>query len=104
MAECAACGKLEASRVIGGALLCTACAEDIDVEVAALRADGKPVNVAGLARARYRELFAAGNYTLRDIPEQLATRLKVHAARSGQSMRGIYLAAAEEYLDKHAIP
>lgn len=83
---------------MGGTLLCRPCAADIEMEINKLRAEGKPVNVMNIARRIFRETYSAGNYLLRDIPEELWNQAKHKAVDEGLSLRELILKALHEYL------
>lgn len=87
MKNCDACGDPKANNSIGGAMLCHRCFEDVRVQVDALRAQGKPTNAMGIARAMFRETHSAGNYLLRDIPKELMDQIRGQAHQRGVSMR-----------------
>jgi len=72
MKICDACGK----KVSGGAdidsvLICKDCAVDIREEINNLKTKGKTVNVKHIARKLFKAEHSAGNYLLRDIPDEL---------------------------------
>lgn len=99
MRACDACGRTKGAMIgIGGATICRQCDPDVRAEMDALRADNKPVNVMQIARKIFRETHSAGNYLLRDIPEELWKRAKHHAADSGDSLRDIILKSLDAYL------
>jgi hypothetical protein len=98
MSDCAACGKPNANQGIGGVLICHQCSPDIHAEIETLRSDGKPVNVAHIARRIYRETNSAGNYLLRDIPQDLWDQAKHRAVDEGASLRDLILKALRSYL------
>jgi hypothetical protein len=84
---------------MGGASLCSSCAEDVRIEIDRLRAEGKPVNAMGIARKIFRETHSAGGYLLRDIPEDLWTAAKHKAVDEGLSLRDLLLKALREYIN-----
>lgn len=99
MRQCEACGITQMlSGSLGGVLLCKAHMADILAEVDALRADGKQVNVAGIARRMYREANGANTYLLRDVPDALITAAKRKALDQGMSLRELILDALRAYL------
>ena len=99
MELCDACGKpLKGGIDMGGAMLCRDCEPGIRMEMEALRAAGKPVNVLHIAKRIYRETHDAGNYLLRDIPEDLWTKAKHRAIDDGDSLRDLILKSLHEYL------
>lgn len=103
--QCAACGttkKLGPS--LGGVLLCNDHYHDISAQVAQLRAEGKQVNVAGIARQMFREQYSTGNYILRDIPKELWDTAKHKAFDDGVSLRELVLTAIEKYVVDHGKP
>jgi len=89
-------------------MICRQCEPDIRIEMDKRRAEGKPVNVMQIARAKFREEHNAGNYLLRDIPEDLWKRAKHHedlwkrakhhAADTGDSLRDIILKSLDSYV------
>jgi hypothetical protein len=83
-------------------MLCKEHYADISAEVEAIRAEGKQVNVAGMARRMFREQYSTGNYILRDIPSELWGRARQRAFSEGVSLRELTLKAIQEYLDKTA--
>jgi hypothetical protein len=101
MKKCEACGTTKnIIGSLGGVLLCKDHFADISAEVDALRAEGKQVNVMGIARRMFREQFSTGNYILRDIPSELWDKAKHRAIEEGVSLRELILNAIEEYV-KH---
>lgn len=97
MSDCTACGK---PRAIGGDLLCPPCADEVQIRIDKLRADGKPVNALHIARALFREEHAGGNYLLRDIPADLWAEAKHKAIDNGQSLRDLLLTALREHVKR----
>jgi len=101
MRQCAACGTTKnLGPSLGGVLLCRDHYHDISAQVDQLRAEGKQVNVAGIARQMFREQFSTGNYILRDIPKELWDAAKERAFKDGVSLRELILTATQTYLDK----
>ena len=98
MRQCEACGTTQNLGSLGGVLLCRAHMADIQAEVEALRADGKQVNVMGIARRMYRETNGANTYLLRDIPDNLTVSAKRRALEQGISLRELILDALRAYL------
>lgn len=98
MKLCDACGNPKASIGMGGAILCRDCEPDIRVEMDALRQAGKPVNVLHIAKRIFRETHDAGNYLLRDIPDDLWVKAKHRAVDDGSSLRDLVLKAIHTYL------
>ena len=99
MRQCEACGTTQQlNGSLGGVLLCKAHMADIMAEVEALRADGKQVNVAGIARRMYREANGTNTYLLRDVPDDLMTAAKRKAFEQGVSLRELILDALRAYL------
>lgn len=97
--KCEACGTTKnVAGSLGGVLLCKAHMADISAEVDALRAEGKQVNVMGIARRMFREQYSTGNYILRDIPAELWDKAKHRAIDDGMSLRELVLEAVEKYL------
>lgn len=98
---CTACGSnVMPQNSMGGALICRQCEPDIRERMAALREAGKPVNVIQIAKKYFRETHSAGNYLLRDIPEELWKRTKYRAVTDGTSIRDLILKALYDYIDK----
>lgn len=97
MKPCEACGKPNANIGLGGVTLCRPCSEDVKAEIDQLRAAGKPVNAAQIARRLFRETHSAGNYLLRDIPDDLWTEAKHKAVDEGLSLRDLILKAMRSY-------
>lgn len=97
---CDGCGSPKIAIGMGGARLCRTCAEDVRPEMERLRAEGKPVNVLQIARSMFRETHSAGNYLLRDIPQELWDRAKHRGVDEGLSLRDLILKALHAYLDK----
>ena len=97
MATCDVCGQM-ATGSLGGVPLCRAHTEDVRAEIDDLRAQGKQVNAAGIARRMYRELNGAKNYMLRDIPDEMMREMKMHAAANGGSVRDLILVAVAQFL------
>ena len=101
MRTCDACGKpLQGGISMGGALICRECEPDIKSEIDRLQAEGKPVNAIAIARSIFRETHSAGNYLLRDIPEELWTVAKHKAVDKGMNLRELILDAVREYVCK----
>jgi hypothetical protein len=96
---CVACGKPGNAHIsMGGTSLCRTCSADIEIEVNKLRAEGKPVNVANIARRIFRETYCAGDYLLRDIPKELWNEAKHASIDKGLSLRELILEALESYI------
>lgn len=101
MPNCAACGKDTKGCIsMGGTLLCRECAADVEIEIERLRAEGKQVNVAIIARKMFRESCATGGYLLRDIPQELWDAAKHKAVDKGISLRELILQAVKEFIDR----
>lgn len=97
---CQACGKpIKGGVSIGGILLDRGCAVDVRTEIDQLREAGKPVNAMQIARRLFRETHSAGNYLLRDIPEELWGRAKHRAVDDGDSLRDLILKSLIAYLE-----
>ena len=100
MKLCDVCGKPIVGGIgMGGALLCRQCEPDIRIEMDALRAAGKPVNVMHIARRLYRETNSSGNYLLRDIPTDLWDKAKHRGVDDGDSLRDLIIKALNKYLN-----
>lgn len=98
--KCAVCGTTQKlGPTLGGVLLCQEHYHDISAQVEALRAEGKMVNVAGMARQMYRERHVTSNYLLRDIPEALLSAAKERAQSDGMSLRELIFLAVEKYVE-----
>jgi len=98
--NCDACAKpLQGGTGIGGAMLCRICAENVRIEIDRLRAEGKSVNAMGIARRLFRETYSAGNYLLRDIPEDLWTAARHKAVDEKSSLRDLVLKSLRSYLN-----
>lgn len=101
MRKCEACGTTKnIGPSLGGVLLCRDHYNDISAQVEQIRAEGKQVNVAGMARQMFREQYSTGNYILRDIPKELWDAVKQKAFEQGVSIREFMLNAAQTQLDK----
>ena len=101
MRTCDACGKpIDSGVVIGGATVCRSCEPEVKAEIDRLQAEGKPVNAIAIARSIFRETHSAGNYLLRDIPEELWTVAKHKAVDKGMNLRELILDAVREYVSK----
>lgn len=99
MKKCEACGTTQnINGSLGGVLLCKEHFADISAEVESLRAEGKQVNVMGIARRMFREQYSTGNYILRDISQELWVKAKHRTIDDGVSLRELVLSALEEYL------
>jgi len=99
MRTCDACGKpLKGGISMGGATLCRSCEPDIKAEINRLQAEGKPVSAIAIARSIFRETHSAGNYLLRDIPEDLWIAAKHEAMDKGMNLRELILDAIREYI------
>lgn len=99
--QCAACGTTKnLGPSLGGVLLCRDHYNDISAQVEQIRAEGKQVNVAGIARQMFREQYSTGNYILRDIPKELWDAAKQKAFKDGISLRELVLNAVEAHLTK----
>ena len=79
-------------------MICRSCEPDIKAEINRLQAEGKPVSAIAIARKMFRETYSAGNYLLRDIPEELWTAAKHRAVDEGLSLRELILKALQEIL------
>lgn len=98
---CDACGKVAKPGVFRGlAYLCKSCSVDIQLEVEDLWSKGKPVDVLRIAKRIFRENNCAGQYVLRDIPEELWDRAKEQATDEGKSMREFILSSMEAYISE----
>ena len=101
MRTCDACGKpLKGGVSMGGALLCRKCEPDVKAEIERIQAEGKPVSAIAIARKMFRETYSAGNYLLRDIPEDLWIAAKHKAVDKGMNLRELILDAVWEYISK----
>ena len=99
MKMCDGCGKTNGAMIsIGAAFLCRHCDIDVRPEIERLRAGGKPVNVLQIARKLFRETNSAGNYILRDIPDDLWKKAKHRATDDGDSLRDLILKSLHSYL------
>ena len=101
MRTCDACGKpLKGGTSMGGATVCRKCEPDVKAEINRLQAEGKPVSAIAIARSIFRETYSAGNYLLRDIPEDLWIAAKHKAIDKGMDLRELILDAIREYVSK----
>lgn len=101
MKTCDACGKPVVGGIsMGGATICRRCEPDIQAEINRLRSEGKPVSAIAIARSIFRETYSAGNYLLRDIPEDLWNQAKHKAIDKGMDLRELILDAIREYASK----
>ena len=101
MRTCDACGKpLKDGISMGGATVCWSCEPDIKAEINQLQAEGKPVSAIAIARNIFRETHSAGNYLLRDIPNELWIAAKHKAVDKGMDLRELILDAIREYISK----
>jgi len=99
MRFCDGCGSPKTHISMGGATLCKTCDADVQVEMAELRKEGKPVNVLHIARRRFREQTPApGTYLLRDIPPKLWSDVEHRAVDDQASVRDVILASLFAYL------
>lgn len=99
MKTCAACATTTGPFMgIGGCLICAKCEPEIHAKITELRENGKPVNVRHIAHALFKENHSAGNYLLRDIPENIWNKAQQESANSGKSLRDIILESLREYL------
>lgn len=99
MKPCDACGTTKNIHgSLGGAMLCKAHYYDISAEVDKLRAEGKQVNVMGIARRMYRDAYDTGNYILRDVPAELLNDAKRKALETGISLRELIMDALRQYI------
>ncbi len=97
--QCAACGTTKnLGPSLGGVLLCRDHYQDISTQVEQFRAEGKQVNVAGIARQMFREQYSTGNYILRDIPKELWDDAKSKAFEQGISLRELIFLSVQQYL------
>ena len=83
---------------MGGASLCRKCEPDVKAEINRLQAEGKPASAIAIARSIFRETHSAGNYLLRDIPEDLWITAKHKAMDKGMNLRELILDAIREYI------
>jgi len=96
---CDMCGKpLRGGTSMGGTMVCRTCASDLRDEIEKLHAEGKPVDAMKICRRVFRETHCAGNYLLRDIPDDLWQRGKHRAVDDKLSLRDLILRALESYL------
>ena len=101
MRTCDACGTpLKGGISLGGALVCRICEPDVKAEIDRHQAEGKPVSAIAIARKMFRETHSAGNYLLRDIPEDLWIAAKHKAVDKGMDLRELILDAIREYVSK----
>lgn len=98
MKKCEACGTKNVFGSLGGVLLCKEHYADISAQVESLRAEGKQVNVMGIARQMFRTQHAVSNYILRDIPKDIWERAKRRSFDDGLSLREVILQALDQYL------
>ena len=99
MRTCDACGKPVVGGIsMGGATICRRCEPDVKAEIDRLRTEGKPISAIAIARSIFRETYSAGNYLLRDIPENLWTAAKLKAMDEGMNLRELILDAIREYI------
>lgn len=98
MKTCDACGSPKAHIGMGGAMICRNCEPEIRIEMDQLRSAGKPVNVLHIAKRMFRETHSAGNYLLRDIPQELWTEAKHKAVDENISLRELVLNAVRSYI------
>lgn len=97
---CEACGTTKnIVGSLGGVLLCRAHMADISAEVEQLRAEGKSVNVMGIARRMFREQYSTGNYLLRDVPAELWQSAKQKALGENKDMREVILELLQKYVE-----
>jgi hypothetical protein len=97
---CAACGQeVVGGIVLGGTILCRTCEPDISAEIERLRAENRPVNVAHIARKKYREETDMSSYLLRDFPADLLSAVKQRALNDTCSQRDVILSALRHYLE-----
>ena len=85
---------------MGGATICRRCEPDVTAEINRLRTEGKLVSAIAIARSIFRETYSAGNYLLRDIPEELWVAAKHKAVDENLNLRELILKALQEYVDK----
>jgi hypothetical protein len=85
---------------MGGATVCRSCEPDVKAEIDRLQAAGEPVRTIAIARSLFRENHSAGNYLLRDIPEDLWNQAKHKAIDKGMDLRELILDAVREYVSK----
>ncbi len=101
MRTCDACGKPVVGGIsIGRAMICRSCEPDVKAEIDRLQAAGEAVSVIAIARKMFRETYSAGNYLLRDIPEELWSQAKHKAIDKGMDLRELILDAVREYVSK----
>ena len=101
MKTCAACGKITAGGIVmGGTRICRTCDVEVREEINRLRTEGKPVNVASIARKMLRENSIPA-YPLRDIPKELWDAAKHRVIEENlDSLRELILKVLQEYLEK----
>jgi len=96
---CDACGGEAVAAVsIGGTYLCRTCSPLIQIEIDALRAEGKPVNAPKIAAIFRRQ--SSPDYLLRDIPPALWEQVKAEAARRDCTIRDLIFEAIKMELEK----
>ena len=87
--SCAACGRQDVHRSVGGVLLCGHCHPLVMGRVEAARASGRTADAGKEARALLRE--TAQDYLLRDIPADLWQQAKHASVDRGVSLRDLLL-------------
>ncbi|MCU0601270.1 MAG: hypothetical protein MUC33_01255 [Desulfobacterales bacterium] len=83
---------------MGGAILCRDCDPVVRAEMDSLRAEGKTVNTLHIAKRIFRETHSAGNYLLRDIPDDLWKKAQHRAVDEKISLRDLLLKSLHAYL------
>ena len=105
--KCHLCGAGEQNRVLlpcrkAGASLwvCTGCLPDVQEAIEVIRASGGPVNVKHIARRIYREQYSTGGpLVIRDVPDELRSRMDTYAFKNKVSLRELVLIAVHDYLE-----
>ena len=98
MRLCDACGSDKAYVLLGGTSLCKTCSADVEMEIARLREEGKPVNAVHIARRMYREKNDPRLLQVKDVPEEMIKQIKQRALDDSTDMRGVVLTALAKYL------
>jgi hypothetical protein len=96
--KCAVCGTETTHPPFSGVILCEQHYTEISTQVNSLRAEGKQVNAAGMARKMYRKRYTPSDHILRDVPRELWDKAKHLAINEGISIRELILTAISKYI------
>lgn len=98
---CEACGNIAACETMEGAAICPDCAPDFRHALDEARGSdawGRARDAHVVARNMLRERGGTTQLLLRDLPAPVVKAFKARAAAEGVTVRELFLATAEAYL------